>query len=153
MQWVYGFVVGDLGLPSQVGYAVLAVLVAIFFYDLYDIYTQRQKGYQAMIWILVVLLVPLGTLIYLLLGRYFLHRAPLPVVPVPDINPTGDDAESLPVTQVSAEQASFNTQRKVTTTIGTIVGVIAALAGAAAVFFFIVITIAIIQCQQDPKCM
>lgn len=150
MEWVYGFVVNDLHLPSKVGYVIIGFLVVVFFYDLYDIYQQRKKSMPALIWLLVVLLIPLGTLIYLFVGRYFLHNTPLPIEPVPP-TPTLTSTPT-PATEAPASPATV-TPKAVTTTVGTIVGVIAAIAGAIGVAFFVLITIAIVQCQNDPKCM
>lgn len=152
MQWVYGFVVNDLGLSSKIGYAVLVLLVLLFFYELYDIYKHRNTGAVALIWLLVVLLLPLGTLVYLGIGRAHIRQAPaqkpqpLPPAAVPTQNPQANLYKQEQGTSVS-------TGRKAATTIGSIVGAIALAAGAIAVVFFIFIGIAMIQCANDPKCM
>jgi uncharacterized protein with PQ loop repeat len=137
MQWVYGFVVNDLGLPSQVGYAVLGLLVIIFFYDLFHIYKRRNTGDIALVWLAVLLIVPLGTLIYLFFGRPMLNK--LPIRPT---LPTVRSKNPLPLPG-----------KKTTTTLGSIVGVIAIVAGAVGLFFFVMVIIALVQCANDPKCM
>lgn len=138
MEWVYGYVVNTLNLPSFVGYLVLATLIFIFFYDLYDIYYKRNRHGTALVWLLVVLLIPLGTLIYLAFGRNHLANT-APYLPKP--------------TRTSSQTQVTNGQKKAATTLGTIVGTIAIVAGVIAVGFFIFVTIALIQCARDPKCM
>jgi hypothetical protein len=137
LQWVYGFIVSDLGLPSIVGYAVLALLAIVFFYDLYHIYKNRHKGTIVAVWLGVVLLLPLGSLLYLLMGRYMVKKAPVPIPP----------------SASSYKKNGAVPSKVVPTTLGTILGIIAWVVGAAALGFFILVAIVLIQCANDPKCM
>lgn len=141
MQWVYGFVVNTLGLPSVVGYVVLGLLVLLFFYDLYDIYKHRNRGQRALVWILIVILVPLGTLIYLLLGRSNLRQA-APVPQRPLATRTGPYVAP-----------SSNKPKTTASVIGSVVAGIALVAGIVVLAIFVLVVVAYIQCMNDPKCM
>jgi hypothetical protein len=139
LQWIYSFIVGTLHLPSYVGYGVGIALVAIFFYDLYDLYQNRNKGEWAGIWLAVVLLIPLGTLLYLFLGRPMLHAKA--------------NVKRPPVRSASTTQRRGPTGTQTATAIGSVVGAIAMVVGAVAVVIFIIVVIALVQCANDPKCM
>ena len=75
MGWVYGFVVHTLGLPSFFGYLIIILLIVVFFYDLVDIFMHREATSTALLWLACVLIVPLGTVIYLAFGRRYVHKA------------------------------------------------------------------------------
>jgi hypothetical protein len=137
LQWIYGFVVRDLGLPSIIGYAVIASLALAFFYDLYHIYKNRHKGVIVAVWFGVLLLVPLGSLLYILAGRYMINK-----VPTPPPRPVSSYPKNVALPS-----------RKVPTTLGTALGIIAWIVGAAAVGFWIFVIVVLIQCANDPKCM
>jgi hypothetical protein len=121
------------------GIAIGAVLVGIFLYDLYDLYKNKNRGKAALLWLLIVLLVPLGSIVYLTYGRRDIRNNPVvtknPAVAVPS---------SPAVPQKATAAVSL---------IGTIVGAIAVIAGVLAVGFFIFVTVVMIQCSRDPKCM
>ncbi len=148
MEWVYGFVVNDLGLSSKIGYAVIILLIGVFFYDLYDIYKHRNTGTEALVWLLIVLIAPLGTLIYLALGWAHIRQAPV-IAPQPVATPLDNQSPAPNVVMGASGKAT----KRTATTLGTIVGGIALAAGAIMVVFFVFIGIAMIQCANDPKCM
>jgi hypothetical protein len=134
MQWLYGFVTNTLGLPVVVGYIALALAIGAFFYSLAHLYKNRYKGSAAALWLAVVILIPLGGVIYAALGQRMVNATPdprpkkfYPSAPMPN--------------------------RVIPTTLGSILGFIAMVAGAIAVAVFILIAVAYIQCMNDPKCM
>ena len=136
--WIYSFVTRDLQLPSFVGYSIIAILIFIFFFDLIHLFRNRHKGNEVLFWLLVILLVPLGTLAYYLIGRRRLEKMIQPV-------PTGVSRAQI------GRFAKAN--KAIPTTLGTIIGVIAWIAGSVVIVFFVLVAIALIQCANDPKCI
>ena len=140
LNWVYEILVLKLGLPLPLVYVLHGAVFILFFYDLYDIYTQRNKGNSVLGWLAVLLLMPLGSIFYIVFGRNILHNLKV-VQPKPKaVASTG-------------KLASKPTANKAATTIGSIVAVIAIIAGISALVYFIIIVAAMIQCANDPKCM
>ncbi len=138
MKWVYDFLVLDLGIPSFLAWFLLAALVVVFFYDLYDIFRHRNREGAALLWLLIVLLVPLGTLIYLFGGRQLLHNA---------------QPAQMKRYGRTPKAVATPKQKAAVSTIGSIVGGIALVAGVLVLVFLVFIVIAYIQCMNDPKCM
>lgn len=83
IRWFYNFPVKTLGLPSWYGYLLVTIVVLLFLVAIYDLLKYRDRGYAAILWLAVVVLVPLGSLIYLLIGSRMIRKTPVYVSPKP----------------------------------------------------------------------
>jgi hypothetical protein len=146
LMFINTFLVFDLGLPVWVASILCGVVVALFFYCLIDLFQHRDKGMAAFVWLMVVLLVPLGTFVYLIFGSPKLHRTP---APQPQYVKPGVSGGSGQLSREAPRRYFMGT----TTALGGAVAIIAVVAGCAVLAFFILILIAYIQCINDPKCM
>jgi hypothetical protein len=124
---------------------LLALIVAV-----------KHYGQINPLWIALLVLsiftggAPLLALVFLFFTRKKLgvpsppNTAELPA-PQPGVNPGTIPAQS-------ASSASIN-RRAAGTALGTIVGIVLWTSGLLLVGFFVVATLAVIQCANDPKCM
>jgi Ca2+/Na+ antiporter len=166
--WVYQILVATLGLPVWAASIVAGTVVLLFFYCLFDLFLHRNKGEIALSWLIIIILIPFATFLYLIFGRAAVRKAPIhlsratstPVshgAPTPE-HTTSATAWASPVSPVSQQNIGIAQQQKkyflgTTTVLGSTIAIIAVAAGAIALVFFIFVIIALIQCANDPKCM
>jgi MFS family permease len=89
----------DIGLPAWTGYIVAGIVIVLFFWALYELY---NRGSFALFWLGVILIVPLGSVLYLLLGSKQLRSLPEPILKKnPVTNQTYSDQPKVyaPLTQ------------------------------------------------------
>lgn len=155
------FLVNDLGLPIWLAAAIIGVLIFLFFYALYDIYQNKDKGNAAFIWLMVVIIVPFSGIVYAIFGHRHLSQLPVvkPAPPPPPQsapNQASSSSEALSYNQTQYNLAAAEQKKYflgATTALGGAVAIIGMIAGVTMLVFFVFIIISIIQCMNDPKCM
>lgn len=80
LRFFYYFPTRTLGLPVWTGYVLAITVLILFFWALYDLFNYRNRGGLALLWLFVILLVPLGSVLYLVLGAKQLRLLPAPVL-------------------------------------------------------------------------
>ncbi len=80
LRFFYYFPSRTLGLPVWAGYILAITVLILFFFALYDLFNYRNRGSLALLWLIVVLLVPLGSVLYLVFGSKQLRILAVPVL-------------------------------------------------------------------------
>lgn len=135
IRW-YGSLIVGLGLPVWVAMAVAIVTIILFVYCAYDLRKYGVLSSDVTWWIAIIILVPLGTILYLYYGRKFLDTR------LKNYKPPKSTAKS-----------SKSKTNKTAITFGSVLSTLAAILGVGALIFFVVIVVVMIQCSRDPKCM
>jgi MFS family permease len=70
----------DFGLPTWTGNILAGAVILLFMWALYDLYKFHNRGAYALFWLGVILIVPLGSVLYLLIGSKQLRSLPTPIL-------------------------------------------------------------------------
>jgi hypothetical protein len=152
---VYGFLTNTLGLPSYIAVALTLFMIALFFYCLFDLFRYRDRGETTLIWLIIVVIVPFSSLLYLIFGFTAVRKAPIKQTSPPPQPPTSVNPRqpAYPAQYATGQPSKQKKYLGTTTVLGGVIATIALVAGIVALAFFALVVIALIQCANDPKCM